>query len=101
MSEFGQFGFALAIGMLGLGFTLGPIGHAIGRLIGGKPDRDPKTGLTTGEMASQRIEVLEERVRELEHTVARAAELEERLDFAERILAQLPPGQSIDSGRSP
>jgi hypothetical protein len=99
MSEFGQFGFALAIGMMGLGFTLGPIGQAIGRLIGSKSGRDPKTGLTTGEMASQRVEALEERVRELEQALSRAAELEERVDFAERLLAQLPPGQPIDPER--
>jgi hypothetical protein len=38
---------------------------------------DPK-GITTGEMAAERVAELEDRV----------AELEERLDFAERLIAQ-------------
>jgi|KBSSwiStaDraftv2_1062776.scaffolds.fasta_scaffold60587_6 hypothetical protein len=45
-------------------------------------------GLTTGEMAAERIAELEERVAELEAAQAEVAELAERLDFAERLLAQ-------------
>jgi hypothetical protein len=45
-------------------------------------------GLTTGEMAAQRIAELEDRVAELESAQAEVAELAERLDFAERLLAQ-------------
>lgn len=45
-------------------------------------------GLTTGQMAATRIEELEERLAHLEAGEARMAELEERLDFAERLLAQ-------------
>lgn len=45
-------------------------------------------GLTTGEMAAQRIAELEDRVAELEAAQAEVAELAERLDFAERLLAQ-------------
>lgn len=45
-------------------------------------------GLTTGQMAAARIEELEQRVAELESTSFRMTELEERLDFAERLLAQ-------------
>ena len=47
-------------------------------------------GLTTGQMAAARIEELEERVGQLEATETRVAELEERIDFAERLLAQGP-----------
>ena len=45
-------------------------------------------GLTTGEMAAERIAELEDRVAELESAQAEVAELAERLDFAERLLAQ-------------
>lgn len=45
-------------------------------------------GLTTGEMAAERIAELEERVAELESAQQEVAELAERLDFAERLLAR-------------
>lgn len=45
-------------------------------------------GLTTGEMAAERIAELEERVAELEAAQTEVAELAERLDFAERLLAR-------------
>ena len=45
-------------------------------------------GLTTGEMAAERVAELEDRVAELESAQAEVAELAERLDFAERLLAQ-------------
>lgn len=47
-----------------------------------------RTGLTTGEMAAERIAELEDRVAELESAQTEVAELAERLDFAERLLAQ-------------
>jgi hypothetical protein len=43
---------------------------------------------TTGEVAALRLEELESRVAELEQGQARMQELEERLDFAERLLAR-------------
>jgi uncharacterized coiled-coil protein SlyX len=43
---------------------------------------------TTGELAAERIVELEARVAELEQGEFRMHELEERLDFAERLLAQ-------------
>lgn len=48
----------------------------------------PAGGLTTGEMAAARMEELESRMEQLESAQARVAELEERLDFAERLLIQ-------------
>lgn len=47
-----------------------------------------RTGLTTGEMAAERIAELEDRMAELELAQTQVAELAERLDFAERLLAQ-------------
>jgi hypothetical protein len=45
--------------------------------------------------AEARVELdeLRERVRQLEQAHPRLSELEERLDFAERLLAQAPPGR--------
>jgi hypothetical protein len=56
------------------------------------------TGLTTGEMAAERIAELEERVVELEAAQADVAELAERLDFAERLLAQAPAERVLPRG---
>lgn len=50
--------------------------------------RRESVGLTTGQMAATRIGELEDRVGQLEGAEARVAELEERIDFAERLLAQ-------------
>ncbi len=45
-------------------------------------------GITSGEMAAMRFEEMEHRLAELEASQARVAELEERLEFAERLLAE-------------
>ena len=45
-------------------------------------------GYSTGEMAAERIADLEARVAELEMVQGRVAELEERMDFSERLLTQ-------------
>jgi hypothetical protein len=50
--------------------------------------RQARSGLTTGEVAAERIEGLEQRVADLESAQARVYELEERLDFTERLLAR-------------
>lgn len=54
-----------------------------------------RTGLITGEMEAERIADLEQRVAELEAGQAHVADLAERLDFAERLLAQSPPGLRV------
>ena len=48
-----------------------------------------RRGLTTGELAAERIAELEQRMGDLEAAQARMAELEERVDFTERLLAQV------------
>jgi hypothetical protein len=86
MDGAGFFALFIAIGSIGVSILVGPIGQAIARRIAGKaPGTDPKTGLTTGEMAAERIAQLEERLMELE---AAHAEAQERLDFAERLLGR-------------
>jgi hypothetical protein len=44
--------------------------------------------LTTGDVQLERLEFLEDRIAELEQGQGRVLELEERLDFAERLLAK-------------
>jgi hypothetical protein len=59
-------------------------------------------GLTTGEFVGERLLELEGRLADLEAAQARVVELEERLDFAERLLAQGPPErQAIEGGGRP
>lgn len=88
MGELGFFAFFLASGGVFIALLLGPVGAAVGRRLGGDRQKTG-TGLSTGEMAAERVAHLESRVEELE----------ERLDFAERMIAQgsgeraLPPGR--------
>jgi len=53
----------------------------------------PPTGLTTGEVAQERLDEVEARLAEVDALHARVAELEERLDFSERLLAQHDPAR--------
>lgn len=55
--------------------------------------------LTTGEVESERLAYLEDRVAELEANHNRVLELEERLDFTERMLAQQRDGARIGPGQ--
>ncbi len=77
MGELGFFALFGAIAAIGASLFLGPIGQAIARRIAGTPPKG-RDGLSTGEMAAERVAGLE----------ARVVELEERLDFTERLLAQ-------------
>ncbi len=81
MSAAGELAMFLAMGAAALGLLFGPIGSALGRRLGGRPE-PPDADLKA------EIEQLHLRVAELEPMQTRMAELEERLDFAERLLAQ-------------
>jgi hypothetical protein len=85
MSELGQFAFGMAFGLGALGFFFGPIGKALAARLGGKKLREAEGGLTTGEMTAERMAAMEDRIADLE---AERGQLEERLDFAERMLAR-------------
>jgi len=64
--------------------------------------RQSAPGLTTGEVAAERLAELEQRVADLEAVHLHVAELEERLDFAERMLAQgSAERQAIGRGGQP
>lgn len=90
MSDIGQFAMFFAVGLGLLGFFFSPIGGAVGRW---KESRARKGG------DPDRFHELEARVVELEANCERMAEMEERLDFAELLLARqremerLPEGQ--------
>jgi len=68
----------------------GPVGKALARRIEGKASLEPAL--------MERIEELEHRLAELEHDRARVGELEERLDFAERLLSP-PSDRTRDAAR--
>jgi hypothetical protein len=97
LSDPGEATLFLSVGLGFLGLFFGPIGQAIGRRIAGSKSKvDPTTGLTTGEMTAERVAALEERIIELE---AERAQLEERLDFAERMLTQGKEAPALEPGR--
>lgn len=92
----GDLAFWLAVGLMGLGVTFGPIGHAVGRWIDARARRHEPA-----------VPELEGRVADLELAAQRVLELEERLDFAERLLVRgrqetggvdTPP-EPVDAGR--
>jgi len=89
MGEAGFFALFVATAVIGGSLLLGPVGQAIARRLTGR--RHERDGLTTGEMAAERVADLEARVTELETHQLRMLELEDRLDFAERLLASGPP----------
>jgi hypothetical protein len=88
MTELGEFAMYMAWGLIGVGIFFGPIAKAAGRWIESK----------AGAGHARNVQQLEHRVAELEAMLQRTppggvpaermAELEERLDFAERLLAQ-------------
>jgi hypothetical protein len=98
MTELGEFGMWMAIGGMLVATVLGvirPIGLAVARRIASKGAPDSATGVTTGEMTAERMAALEDRINELE---SERNSLEERLDFAERMLSQ---GQSEQRAVTP
>jgi hypothetical protein len=63
------------------GFVLIGLGSALVKRLGPKVEGSEMP-------ASPQVEQLEARIAELEHVASRVMELEERVDFAERMLAQ-------------
>jgi len=55
-------------------------------------------GLTTGQMLAERLAEVARREAEVDAVHARLAELEERLDFSERLLAQGRSAESAERG---
>ena len=96
MGEGGFFGLFLAVGAAWVALLVGPIGQAIARRVGGKKARESHDGPTTGEVAAERLAEVEHRLALVESVQQRLLELEERVDFAERLLTRAetrPPGE--------
>ena len=90
MTAAGELAMFLAMGAAALGLLFGPIGSAVGRRLAGRSEPGD---------AQAEIEEMSTRVTaEVDHLRTRLAEVEERLDFSERLLTrggemnQLPGG---------
>jgi uncharacterized coiled-coil protein SlyX len=84
----------IAVGAMYFALFRGPVGKAVGRMLEGDPP-------TMDDDADHRMYELESRVAELSADQLRIAELEERLDFAERLLAQRHDAPEFPTHRTP
>lgn len=89
----GDFAFGLSIGAIGLGLLLGPVGRAIGNWI------ESKIGPGRRNLSPE----VEARLAEVDAMEHRVLEMEERLEFTERCLAQmrLPAPADVDTPPEP
>lgn len=91
MTAAGEFAMFLAIGAAAIGLFFGPIGSAFARRLAGRPG--------PAEVDAEINEIRAQVRDEADDLRNRLAEVEERLDFAERLLAhsrqtdQLPAGE--------
>ncbi len=90
MTGVGELAMFLAIGAAGVALLFGPIGSAIGRRLGGSPEPD--------DVHQKMEEIGASMTAEVEELRGRLAEVEERLDFAERLLAHGPPENQLRGG---
>lgn len=90
MTGAGELAMFLALGAAAVGLLFGPIGAALARRIGGRADPDVHAEIDA---------VRDGMTAEVDQLRSRLTEVEERLDFAERLLAserslhQLPGGE--------
>lgn len=89
----GDFAFGLSIGAIGLGLLLGPVGRAIANWI------ESKIGPGRRNLSPE----VEARLAEVDAMEHRVLEMEERLEFTERCLAQmrLPAPADVDTPPEP
>jgi hypothetical protein len=73
-------GIAVMLGLTATAVLRGPLGKALARRLEGPP--------ALPDTSAQQLDDLQVRMADLEVQVGRMHELEERLDFAERLLAQ-------------
>jgi hypothetical protein len=89
MSGAGEVAMFLAIGMASLGLFFGPLGSALAHRLGGRAAAEDR----------EEMEELGTRVSaEIDDVRRRLAEIEERLDFAERLLTQNAPANQLPGG---
>jgi len=90
MTGVGELAMFLAMGAAAVALLFGPIGSAIARRLGGPAGPDD---------TQRKIEEIDASVTaELEDLRSRLAEAEERLDFAERLLAHGLPENQLRGG---
>ena len=90
MSPPGELAMFLAIGAAALGFFFGPVGSALARRLSSRPEAVDVHG---------EIEEMGARVTaDVEELRRRLAEVEERLDFAERLLTRGEPANQLPGG---
>jgi hypothetical protein len=90
MSAAGELAMFLAIGAAAIGMLFGPIGSALAGRLAGRSREDE---------AGAEIQQMSERVTaEVDELRGRLAEVEERLDFAERLLARGGHADQISGG---
>lgn len=77
------------VGVVACVLILWPIARAIGRRLEGRPVADREV--------HEELEELRARLAQLEEGQLRVAELEERVEFAERLLAREPRPRQIES----
>jgi hypothetical protein len=90
MSPPGELAMFLAIGAAALGILFGPIGSALARRLGGHAE--------PGEAHAEIEEMGARMTGEVDDLRNRLAEVEERLDFAERLLARGGEADQIRGG---
>jgi hypothetical protein len=90
MTGAGELAMFLAIGAAAVGVLFGPIGSALARRIVGRPE----PGDAHAEIEEMRAQVTDE----MDDLRNRLAEVEERLDFAERLLAQSEQADQLPGG---
>jgi hypothetical protein len=89
MSPLGELAMFLAIGAAALGLFFGPIGMAIGRRLSGRAHIHSDAELEeTGTQVTADMDDFRRRL----------AEVEERLDFAERLLTDNSPANQLRGG---
>ena len=93
----GGLAFWLAIGLLFVGITFGPIGKAIGAVV------ETVVGRLFGsdQQVAAALDLASQREAELRRVEERLLEVEERLDFAERLLTGGRPVQGPEADTPP
>lgn len=88
MDTVGGFAAFLVLGVVGVAVLLGPLGRALAKWVESKAGESTPRGLAEAEHQRNQLESLSSRV----------TELEERLDFAERMLTQQREADRIGKG---
>jgi hypothetical protein len=90
MSGAGELAMFLAIGASAVALLFGPVGSALGRRLAGRNEPDD----SSAQVEEMRVQV----TAEVDDLRNRLVEVEERLDFAERLLAHGGPSNQLPGG---